>query len=105
MIYSIVMTPAAKQMLAEIGDVRIQQKIAEVIDRLKKDPEKQGKALTGELLGFRSIRAAGQRFRVIYKVEEQRVLVIVLAVGLRREGDKRDIYQRIHKLIRLRLLI
>lgn len=104
MIYTIVLTPEAKEMLEDIEDRRIREKIAATIDRLTTDPEKQGKPLSGDLIGLRSLRAVGQRYRIIYKVEEKRVLVIVLGVGLRKEGDKRDIYRRIQKLIRLRLI-
>ena len=104
MIYALVITPAAQAMLAEIPDRRIQQKIAQTIDRLKQDPEKQGKPLVGPLVGFRSLRAVGQRYRIIYKVERARVYVIVVAVGLRKEGDRRDIYLRLQRLVHLKLL-
>ena len=66
--------------------------------------EKKGKPLTGELAGCGSLRAAGQRFRVVYRVERARVLVLVLAVGLRKEGDRHDVYRLAEKLLRLRLV-
>ena len=92
MTWRIVITPTAMHMLSAISDRRIRDKILVVIDRLSQDPEKQGKPLVGELSGLRSTRAVGQRYRVIYAIREQEIVVIVVAVGLRR------------KLFRLRLV-
>ncbi len=70
---------------------------------LSTDPEKQGKALVGDLEGLRSIGAAGGRYRVIYQVRKQVIEVLVLAAGIGKEGDRRDIYRLAQKLIRQRL--
>lgn len=91
-------------MLADIADRRIREQIAARIDALKDEPEKLGKPLLGELSGYRSLRASAQRFRIIYKVERRRVTVIVVALGTRKEGDKRDIYALAQKLVKLGLL-
>jgi mRNA interferase RelE/StbE len=71
---------------------------------LSDDPEKQGKALLGNLAGFRSIRAVGQRYRIIYKVRGEEVIVLIVAIGIRRDGAKDDIYNLAKKLFRLGLL-
>jgi mRNA interferase RelE/StbE len=47
--------------------------------------------LVGELVGFRSVRAVGQRYRIIYRVARREVVVIIVAVGRRKHGDTRDI--------------
>jgi mRNA interferase RelE/StbE len=91
-------------MLEAIEDRRIREKIRDRIDGLAKDPEKQGKALIEELDGYRSLRAAGQRYRIIYKVEDEKIVVLVVAVGIRKEGSKRDIYSLAKKLLRLHLV-
>ncbi len=104
MTYRIVIEPVALKMLAGIADRRIQEKIRDRIDGLASEPEKQGKPLTGELFGYRSLRAVGQRYRIIYRVERARVLVLIIAMGLRREGDRGDIYALARKLLRLRLV-
>lgn len=91
-------------MLGDITDRRVQEKIRERIDKLAMEPEKQGKPLSGELEGYRSVRAVGQRCRVIYQVCEHQVVVVVAAVGLRREGSTKDVYALAKKLIRLGLL-
>lgn len=97
-------TPMALEMLKGIKDRRITAQIVEKIDRLRDDPEDQGKPLLGELKGYRSVRAAGQRYRVIFKVRDKTVIVVVVAVNIRKEGDKKDIYELARKMIRLNLI-
>ena len=101
MTYRIVLTPTALRLLARIQDRRIQSTIRDRIDGLAHDPEQQGKPLGAELAGLRSIWVAGQRYRILYCVERRQVLVIVVAVGLRKEGDKKDVYALAKKLLRL----
>jgi mRNA interferase RelE/StbE len=91
-------------MLQDIADRRIREKIRDTIDRLAEEPEKQGKPLIGELSGYRTLRAAGQRFRIIFRIENRTVVVMVVAVGIRRDGSSRDVYTLAKKLVRLGLL-
>jgi len=102
--WQILLTPTAMKLLSDISDRRIREKIGVVIDRLTEEPEKQGKVLLGELAGFRSIRAVGQRYRIIYQIRDNDVVVVIFAVGIRRDGAKDDIYNLAKKLFRLRLL-
>ncbi len=104
MTYRIVITPTGLKLLEAISDRRIQAQIRDRIDGLANEPEQQGKPLKGDLASFRSLRAAGQRYRIIYRVDRGKVLVMVVAVGLRKEGDRNDIYRLTQKLIRLRLI-
>jgi len=104
MSWRISITPTAMRMLTGISDRRIREKIVTVIDRLAEEPEKQGKAMMGELAGFRSIRAVGQRYRIIYTVKGKEIVVVVVAVGIRRDGARDDIYNLTKKLLRLGLL-
>ncbi len=57
---------ASLKAVKAVKDARVQQKLVETIDSLSIEPDRKGKALMGELLGFRSIRAVGQRYRIIY---------------------------------------
>ncbi len=97
--YEIQLTLLALEMLLAIKDRREQEKLRDRIDQLKIEPEKQGKALVDSLAGLRSVRAVGQRYRIIYKVEPAKVLVIVVGVGRRKDGDKKDIYTLLEKFI------
>jgi mRNA interferase RelE/StbE len=95
--------PALKQ-LAAIQDTRVRESIGRRINALENEPEKQGKPLSDELMGYRSIRAVGQRYRILYKLEAEQVIVVVVALGIRKTGDKKDVYELAKKLARLGLL-
>lgn len=98
--YVVRMSKEALQQLKDITDSRIRQKIFDRIKELENDPDEQGKPLKNELVGLRSIRAANQRFRVIYEVQKEQVIVVVVAVGIRKGGDKADIYRKAALLVR-----
>jgi mRNA interferase RelE/StbE len=103
MTYKIVIAPTALKMLKAVSDRRVRDLIVKRIDELAEDPEKKGKALVGELAGYRSLRAAGQRYRIVYRVVNDKITVYVVAAGIRKEGSSGDIYNLAKKLIRLRL--
>ena len=102
--WAIGLAKQARKQLTEITDSRILKHISQRIDKLEYEPEKQGKPLNDDLAGYRSVRAVGQRYRIIYKIDEDRVLVLVVTVGIRKEGDKHDAYAQAIKLARLGLL-
>ena len=54
---------------------------------------------TGLLQGYRSIRPVGQRYRIVYQIFEEKVTVAIVGVGRRKEGNKRDIYTLMEKLL------
>ena len=95
--------PVLKQ-LAAIKDTRVKESIGRRINALENDPKRQGKPLSDELTGYYSIRAVGQRYRILYKLEEEQVIVAVVALGIRKAGDKKDVYELAKKLARLGLL-
>ena len=86
--YTIKLTQIAAEFITKL-DGKSQQQIMEKIEVLKEYPLKVGKPLKGNLQDYRSIRAVGQRYRIIYQVKETEVEVIVVAVGIRRDGDKK----------------
>ena len=104
MIYRVDILPAAQDMVLKIADRRIQEKLLERMTALAADPELQGKPLGDDLAGYRSVRAVGQRYRIIYRVARSEVVVVVVAAGIRKEGSREDVYRVAAKLIRLGLL-
>ncbi len=92
-VYTVYLLTPATEALKEIKDRRIQGQIGNALQRLQHNPEQQGKPLTGELSGYRSIRAAGQRFRIIYRVDREAIEVLVVQVGLRKAGDNDGVYE------------
>jgi mRNA interferase RelE/StbE len=101
--YKIKLTPIAVDNLGKI-DKNAQKQIINKIEQLKKEPLLLGKALVGSLREYRSIRAAGQRYRIIYQVLETEIIVIVVAIGIRKSGDKKDIYELMKKYVKTGLL-
>lgn len=90
--YSVKFTEDAARDIDQLSDQRTVGKILKRAGELKTDPMLQGKPLTDELQGYRSVRAAGQRYRIVYRVFEQDGEVVIVVVGIRKEGDKTDAY-------------
>lgn len=100
MAYRVLLAPPAERMLRDIGKRRGKQalrQIAGVFERLREAPLDHGKPLRGPLAGYRSDRAG--RFRVIYRVEAEKVTVLVVAVGWREDGSREDIYEIAKRVI------
>lgn|ERR1700675_699017 len=98
--FAVTWTQAALKLVEAISDLRIRRLISQRADQLAQLPERQGKPLIGELAGLRSVRTVGQRYRIVYRVERREIIVVVVAVGRRRSGDKGDIYELAKRLLR-----
>ena len=101
--HEILMTDTCLALIEKILDKKIQRTILERIEKLSEAPDKQGKMLVKELSGFRSIHVAG-RYRIIYKIDNKAVIAFILAAGIRKQGDKKDIYQITKKILKAGLL-
>ena len=100
--YKITLTDEAKAYLRSL-DGRAKTAIGRKIETLKESPDKIGKALSGNLAGYRSIHAAG-RYRIVYEVKVKTVTVIVIGIGIRKEGSRIDVYETLKKLLRSKIL-
>jgi mRNA interferase RelE/StbE len=103
-VYRVRWTETAVELLERISDRRIRRMLYERAGQLDHDPEKQGKPLLGELSGFRSLKVAGRRYRIICHIEADEVVVSVVAVGLRKDGDRHGVYALAQKLLKQGLL-
>jgi mRNA interferase RelE/StbE len=101
--YKILITDTCLALIEKIPDKKIRRTILNRIEGLSDEPDKQGKMLVKDLSGFRSIHAAG-RYRIIYKIDKQTVIIYILAAGIRKQGDKKDIYEIAKKLLTAGLL-
>jgi len=104
MAYQIKITPSALEALEAITDRRTRNVIIRRIDALREEPDKLGKPLKGLLAGFRSMRAAGQRYRIVYRVDDEKEQVVVYMVGIRKEGSHYDVYELAEHLVRRGLI-
>ena len=67
--------------------------LSAVQKKLTTRPDEYGEPLGRDLAGYRKL-PVGQ-WRVVYSIEQARVLVLVLAVGKRAEGDHENIYAQL----------
>lgn len=79
--------------LRAIDDIRTRKTIASGLLRLETEPAKRGKPLTNDLTGYYTIRLAGQRYRAVYSISVKQGVVTVVVIGIRKAGDKRDVYR------------
>ncbi|TSA81439.1 type II toxin-antitoxin system YhaV family toxin [Deinococcus detaillensis] len=92
-IYRLIFTASARGDVGEISDVSTRAAVLKRVAGLNTEPTRQGKALGDDLKGLRSVRAAGQRYRVLYRVFEEAGRVVIVVVGIRQEGSKKDVYK------------
>jgi len=88
--YTIQYTKEAKKKIEKL-DPSILVIIKKAIESLSSNPYK-GKPLSYELAGLRSLRTTD--YRIIYRIKEERLIIIVISVGYRKE-----IYKRLKELI------
>ncbi|WP_034405250.1 type II toxin-antitoxin system RelE/ParE family toxin [Deinococcus sp. RL] len=86
------MTDEADNDLAQISDAATREVVLRRALALREEPLKQGKPLQEPLKHYRSVRAAGQRYRIVYQVAVSAGQVIVVVIGIRKQGSKRDVY-------------
>lgn len=68
-----------------------------IFKKLKVNPEGYGEPLKQGLKGFWKLKVS--HYRIIYRIEKEEVLVLVLKIGLRRDDQVyREMLTRINKL-------
>lgn len=88
--------PTGVRSIRVIVEKKIRMEIGKVIEGLTKDPDIQGKPLDRELSGLRSVPAYKNRFRILYRVDDNNIAVVW--VGQRRPGQDEDVYVKARKL-------
>lgn len=88
--YRIFVAEAAQKELKKLGPAAAREIVAQIEKKLGDDPRAFGRPLTGELGGYFRLRVSG--YRIVYRVIDDKVWVIVLAAGKREEGNVDNIY-------------
>ena len=88
--YAVFFTREAKRNIEKL-DPSIRKIIRKAIESLAVNSAK-GKALAYDLAGLHSLRTSD--YRIIYRIKEKELIIIVIAVGHRRE-----IYKRLKELL------
>lgn len=95
--YKVVVAPSLAKQLQEFG---ILDQAKEAIRDAMTDPEQAGKQLTGTFFPYRRLKFS--RYRIVYRIAkdvdppEARFLY----AGIRKEGDKKDVYELLTKIMR-----
>ncbi len=79
--FSVFVAGAARKELKKLGRSVAAEILVHIDNKLTTRPEEYGEPLHGDLAGYRKLRVSG--FRVV----ADRILVLVLAVGERNEGN------------------
>ena len=89
MIWKVELTDEAK---AELGslDNSVQKSVAAGLIKLNESPHLRGHSLTGNLSGYRALAVGKKKIRIIYRIEHDQVLVVVIAIGRRRNSEVYD---------------
>lgn len=85
--YEVRLLDGAKEDIQESGDPK---RLLNKIEELEVAPAERGQPLRNELAGYYSLRAGD--YRIIYEIEGK--VVWIYGAGLRKEGDRDDIYER-----------
>ena len=93
MAWAVYFTEEAEERLRGVEDRRIRKLLKARAVRLAISPDMQGKALGEELSGLRSIRAVGQRYRIIYELFPEVQEVWIVTLGIRKAGSREDVYE------------
>jgi mRNA interferase RelE/StbE len=88
--YNVKYTKEAKRNIEKL-DQSIKQVIKKAIVSLSSNPYR-GKALAYELSGLYSFRTSD--YRIIYRIREEEILIIIIAIGHRKE-----IYKKLRKIL------
>jgi mRNA interferase RelE/StbE len=89
--YKIFYTSEAKTAIDKLP-LKKKHQIKDAIERIAENPE-IGKNLTHELRGLSSYRSGD--YRIIYRIQQAEILVIVLAIG-----HRKDIYKQASRKFR-----
>jgi mRNA interferase RelE/StbE len=89
-VWTIRYTPSAARSIRRL-DPRVRRRVRSAVAKLSEEPER-GKPLRLTLKGLRSWRTGD--FRIVYRIVEQTIEILVVAVGHRRE-----VYDRLRERV------
>jgi len=95
--YKVVFAPSLAGQLQELGIV---DPAREAIRNAMADPEQAGKQLTGSFFPYRRLKFS--RYRIVYRVvkDAEPPEARFLYAGIRKEGDKKDVYALLAKIMK-----
>ena len=86
MTYAVVWSPAARRRFARLPEPVAAAVLEFVYGPLAENPQRVGKALRGALTGSHAARRG--EYRVVYEIDDGRVVVTLLTLDHRRDVDR-----------------
>jgi mRNA interferase RelE/StbE len=86
-LYDLAFRPSAKRAWHKL-DPSVRHKIEKTLERRLQNPFIESAALSGDLAGCYKIKSSG--IRLIYKVTESELILLVITVGKREGGESYD---------------
>ncbi len=84
--YTLYFTPPAQKDYDAVRDLKLRRGIERILDEIKEDPY-QFKKLSGSLAHLRSAKTFS--FRILYQIKNQKLIIIVVAIG-----SRKDVYRQ-----------
>lgn len=89
MVWKVIYHPEVTDDLDQLGSAIATRILAVIKDRIANgEPDKSGKPLRGSLAGCRRIRTGDTR--IVYRVNGEKIQVLIVAVGARRDKEVYD---------------
>ena len=89
-------TPQALQDLRAISSEADRGAVTRRIKNLEAAPY-DSKDLKYDLEGYRRAKAAGKRYRILFRIDEPDATIQIVLIGLRKPGDEQDAYERLRR--------
>jgi mRNA interferase RelE/StbE len=93
--YRIEFLDAATKDLKKIDGSVARRVLETIIEKLSQDPKQPGQPLKGKVTGFWRLRVGD--YRVVYRILEDKVLVLVVKVG-HRKSVYRELFSRVQQM-------
>ena len=87
--YDLAFRPSAKRAWHKL-DPSVRHKLEKTLERRLQNPFIESAALSGDLAGCYKIKSKSSGIRLIYKVTESELILLVITVGKREGGESYD---------------
>jgi mRNA interferase RelE/StbE len=88
-LYDLAFRPSAKRAWHKL-DPSVRHKLEKTLERRLQNPFIESAALSGDLAGCYKIKSKSSGYRLIYKVTESELILLVITVGKREGGESYD---------------
>lgn len=94
-IYNLKFERKAQKVFSKLGEP-VKSQFKEKLKKVLENPHIEGSKLSGSLSGCYKIKLKQSGYRLVYKVEDGDLIVLVLAVGKR---DRKDAYLKAERVL------